>query len=43
MTTIQGAAAATQAIESASRGEIRVASLQELHKRLRGAEQAAAV
>ncbi|HEX2145652.1 MAG TPA: ATP-grasp domain-containing protein, partial [Glycomyces sp.] len=38
VTTIQGAAAATQAIESASRGEIRVASLQELHKRLRGAE-----
>ncbi|MBO3733198.1 carbamoyl-phosphate synthase large subunit [Glycomyces niveus] len=42
VTTIQGATAATQAIESASRGEIRVASLQELHQRLRGAERAAA-
>ncbi|MDN3239240.1 carbamoyl-phosphate synthase large subunit [Glycomyces tritici] len=38
VTTIQGAAAATMAIESASRGEIRVASLQELHQRLRGSE-----
>ncbi|MEU5157216.1 carbamoyl-phosphate synthase large subunit [Glycomyces sp. NPDC021274] len=41
VTTIQGAAAATQAIESASRGEIRVASLQELHQRLRGSEATA--
>ncbi|GAA2159735.1 MULTISPECIES: carbamoyl-phosphate synthase large subunit [Glycomyces] len=41
VTTIQGATAATQAIESASRGEIRVASLQELHQRLRGSETTA--
>ncbi|WP_026930521.1 carbamoyl-phosphate synthase large subunit [Glycomyces tenuis] len=36
VTTVQGAAAAVMGIEAASRGELTVTPLQELHRRLRG-------